>query len=286
MNNNTKILGLVTLYNPELPKASDNIMRYLPHVDLLIIWDNSPLETNHKQKILESITDETDKIIWHGDGNNYCIAPAINFAWHYAKENSFDLILLMDQDSQWENFPTYRRKIDELVSEDKIYVYKPYIFGEDTFKYTQPIVYRRRFINSGTVIPVKILDCIGGADEVFALDALDNDMSLRILKAGFKIACLTDCHLTHIIGEPKRLRILRLYTNDYGRFRTYTMTKSHIICYRKNRKWMTYEEKKTIFKEIIMWKIIRIILAEKDKIGRFRMFFKGIKDGITYKIND
>ena len=285
MNYKTKMLGLVTLYNPKLPNAVDNIMQYLPHLDLLIIWDNSPLEANLKQKILEALPEGIDNIMWHGDGNNYCIAPAINYTWHYAQENGFDLILLMDQDSQWENFPLYRKRIDELMAENKLYVYKPYIFGEDTFSFTQPVVFRRRFINSGTVIPVGILDSIGGADEIFALDALDTDMSLRILKEGYQIACLTDCHLTHIIGKPKRLRFLRLYTNDYGRFRTYTMTKSHIICYRKNKNLMTFEEKKKLFKEIIMWKFIRIILAEEDKAGRMRMFLKGIKDGITYKIN-
>ena len=43
MNYKTKMLGLVTLYNPKLPNAVDNIMQYLPHLDLLIIWDNSPL---------------------------------------------------------------------------------------------------------------------------------------------------------------------------------------------------------------------------------------------------
>ena len=259
MNYKTKMLGLVTLYNPKLPNAVDNIMQYLPHLDLLIIWDNSPLEANLKQKILEALPEGTDNIMWHGDGNNYCIAPAINYTWHYAQENGFDLILLMDQDSQWENFPLYRKRIDELMAENKLYVYKPYIFGEDTFSFTQPVVFRRRFINT--------------------------DMSLRILKEGYQIACLTDCHLTHIIGKPKRLRFLRLYTNDYGRFRTYTMTKSHIICYRKNKNLMTFEEKKKLFKEIIMWKFIRIILAEEDKAGRMRMFLKGIKDGITYKIN-
>ena len=73
MNKNTpKILGLVTLYNPELPDAAYNIMRYLPYLDSLIIWDNSPLEANLKQLVLGMLAEEANKVIWHGDGNNNC----------------------------------------------------------------------------------------------------------------------------------------------------------------------------------------------------------------------
>ena len=133
----TKILGLVTLYNPELPDAVDNIMRYLPYLDLLVIWDNSPLEVNIKKKILEPLVGETDKIIWHGDGNNYCIAPAINYAWHYAQENGFDLLLLMDQDSQWEDFRSYITEVNKRFQASQENVFCPYIPSDDTFEITK-----------------------------------------------------------------------------------------------------------------------------------------------------
>lgn len=280
----TKMLGVVTLYNPEPKETASNINRYICDLDTLIIWDNSPLEKNVKDEVLSLLGDNMEKVLWHGDGKNYCIAPAINHSWQYAKEHGYDLLLIMDQDSRWEDFASYRLKIEELVHKGIEYVYKPYIFGDDSWKITQPVVFRRRFINSGTVFPISVLNKIGGADEIFALDALDTDLSIRTIKEGVEIACLTDCHLIHTIGRPHRSRFLRLYTNNYGRFRTYSITKSHIICYRKNHKWMNCSEKKIFFKEILMWKFIRIILVENDKIGRMKMFVKGIKDGLAYKL--
>ena len=72
-----KLLGLVTLYNPDTRKAIDNIKRYAYELDMLIIWDNSPLEADYRHQILNELSDITDRIIWHGTGENLCIAPAI-----------------------------------------------------------------------------------------------------------------------------------------------------------------------------------------------------------------
>jgi hypothetical protein len=54
---NTKMLGLVTLYNPNPQEASENIKRYIHDIDKLIIWDNSPIEANIKQQVIDLMTD-------------------------------------------------------------------------------------------------------------------------------------------------------------------------------------------------------------------------------------
>lgn len=279
-----KLLGLVTLFNPDAQDAAKNIKRYVYDLDELIIWDNSPLEKDLRSTILNELNDVKDKITWKGDGENRCIAQAINSAWHYAKENGLDFLLLMDQDSQWADFVSYRQEIEAHYSAGEIWVYTPYVTGFDFWTVEKTVQKRRLFINSGTVIPVTILDDIGGADEAFPLDALDTDLSYRVIKAGHQIACLTDCKLHHTIGHPVRKGPLHIFTNDYGRFRTYSITRSHIICYRKHRDIMTAYECRKFYKEIFWWKFVRLVLAEEDKIGRFKMFFKGIRDGVSYKI--
>jgi len=280
----TKILGLVTLYNPELPDAVDNIMRYLPNLDLLVIWDNSPLEANLKKKILEPMVGETDKIIWHGDGNNYCIAPAINYVWHYAQENGFDLILLMDQDSQWEDFRSYITEVIERFQASSKYVFCPFIPGDDTFVITKDVQEKRVFINSGTIIPTSILNKINGADEAFPLDALDHDLAIRIQKADYSIVSLTKHILHHTLGDPQLMGPFHMYTDNYGPQRIYSICKSHIIKYRKHKDWLTFSEIKETFWSHYLCKLIRIIFAEPQKWLRLKMFFKGIYDGITFPL--
>lgn len=287
MNKNTpKILGLVTLYNPEFPDAVDNIMRYLPNLDLLVIWDNSPLEANLKEKILESIAEEADKIIWHGDGNNYCIAPAINFAWHYAQKNHFDLILLMDQDSRWEDFHSYKTDVEEHFRASGKYVFCPHIPSDDTFEITKDVQEKKIFINSGTIIPTSILDDIGGADEAFPLDALDHDLAIRIQKAGYKIVSLTKHKLHHTVGNFKMMGPFHIYTHNYSPQRLYSISRSHIIKYRKHKDWLSSSEIKVMLKEHYIRQLLRILLAEPQKMCRLKMFFKGIYDGITFSLNN
>lgn len=277
------MLGIVTLYNPDVEVLADNISKYHPFLDKLIIWDNSALDKNLKEKLYSCIGDKLQSVLWHGDGTNHCIAPAINFAWKYAKENSYDFLLIMDQDSSWSNFDRYRYAIEKYWKQGKEWAYTPYVVGCDNWIIRKRLQFRRLFINSGTVIPIKILDAINGADETFALDALDHDLAIRIQKKGYKIACITSCLLYHTMGEPKKSEHLHLLTNNYNADRTYSITKSHIINLRKHANWFSFSEKRRIIKEHVVMSAIRIILLEPNKYSRLRMMFKGLTDGLKYK---
>ncbi|MDO4497035.1 MAG: hypothetical protein Q4B58_04260 [Bacteroidales bacterium] len=278
MKSQYKMLGIVTLFNPNEKELTEKLEYYLHDIDHLIVWDNSPI--SHE----DSFSLYKDIVTYHWTGENTCIAAAINFALEKAIKEGFDLLLLMDQDSRWENFHCYRQNIEHLYETNPQQVFTPYIEGNDQFQIQHDIEYKSLFINSGTVFPVSILQHIGGADEALPLDALDHDLSYRIRAAGFPIICITKCILRHTIGQPKRKGPFNLFTNDYGRFRTYSITRGHIICYRKNRHIMTAYEVRKFYKEIFMWKMIRIILVEEDKWGRFCALCKGIRDGINYKI--
>lgn len=281
----TKMLGLVTLYNPNPEEAVRNIRRYIYDIETLIIWDNSPLESNLKQKIIGSLAEEADKVIWHGDGENYCIAPAVNYAWHYAMEHDYDMILLMDDDSKWEDFISYRKEVEFLYHQQGMMVFTPYVKGCDGFTITDSVQPKTLFINSGTVLPTKIITMIGGVDEkAFPLDAIDHDMAFSITELGYRIICLTSHNLNHDLGHPQRLGIFHIFTPNYNCFRTYSMTRSHIICYRKHKSIRTKEIKKYLYKEILFRKFMRIILAEPDKWNRMKAFIKGIKDGCRYNV--
>ncbi len=279
-----KMIGVVTLFNPQIEQAAANILLYASALDKLVVWDNSPAESEVKKQLLPLLKCINEKIIWHGTGENLCIAPAINYTWQAAKDNGCQFLLIMDQDSQWVDFPSYRAEIERRYQENPKRVYTPYFPEHDTFETDQDIYERRTYINSGTVMTIELLDIIDGADEAFPLDALDTDLSYRTIKAGYSIACLTRQILHHTIGSPQRRGPFHLFTNNYGRFRTYSMTRGHIICYRKHRDIMTCYEKRHFFKEIFMWKLIRIILVEEDKWGRFCMMLKGIKEGVTYQL--
>ncbi|MBQ8456608.1 MAG: hypothetical protein IJ540_03260 [Prevotella sp.] len=277
-----KMLGLVTLFNSSPDEAATNIKRYVNDLDELIVWDNTPLDKNLKADILASLHDVSNRIIWKGDGKNHFIAPAINFAWHYAQEHGYQLLLLMDQDSSWEDFQLFRQQVNECYRENCNRVFCPFISGNDTFEIVQDIQAKRIFINSGTVVPINILNNIGGADEAFELDALDHDLAIRIQKAGYDIVCLTKHILHHQVGHMQRMGSFHIFTHNYNAQRTYSITKSHILKFRKHWNWLSSDEIRETIKIHYIRKFVTIILAEPQKFMRMKMFFKGIYDGVTY----
>ena len=280
MNYRTKMIGIVTLYNPESKTAAENIKRYIDELDALVVWDNSALDLHLKSQLQTLLGDSFRKVIWHGTGENTFIASAINYTWQLAKEQGYDLLLIMDQDSQWDDFTAYRRQIEANRKQGHHWVFTPYVAGNDEWSIKNPIHFRRMFINSGTVIPTDVLTTVGGADETFPLDALDCDLSIRIQKAGIKIACITPCILFHTLGSPSKSEKLHLMTNNYNILRTYSITRGHLRLYRRHKDWLNWDEKIRIIKENLILRFIRIILLETNKREKLRMFVKGIKDGI------
>ncbi len=279
-----KMVGIVTLYNPNVSEAAENIMRYTPWLDLLIVWDNSPLEHNVKQQILPLLESIATKILWHGTGENLCIAPAINFAWHYAQEYGFDFLLVMDQDSHWNDFAAYRRKVEELWANNEQLVFCPFVTMPNAVQAAEDITYPRTFINSGTIFPTTILTAVEGADETFPLDAVDHELSIRIRKAGYRIACLNRFVLQHHLGSPFRSKWLPLTTLNYNSFRTYSILRGYIILFRKHWSWFTLREKYILLKGHLFTRLLKIIFIEEDKWSKIMSLFRAIKDGLLYKL--
>ena len=75
------MLGVVTLYNPEIEQVATNINLFLPFIDKLIIWDNSYKDKSVRKRMESLLQNEEEKVLWHVTGENLYIAPAIEFLW-------------------------------------------------------------------------------------------------------------------------------------------------------------------------------------------------------------
>ena len=62
-----RILGVVVLYNPD-NELENNIVSYLPYIDTLLVWKNSPLEDSLQNKL--KLRDIDHKIVYMGDETN------------------------------------------------------------------------------------------------------------------------------------------------------------------------------------------------------------------------
>ena len=71
------IYGVVTLYNPDIEEAANNINRYLDHIDRLLIWANSPL--TDKDRFLDMLSD-AGKAEFVQSEDNCGVCKAVNEA--------------------------------------------------------------------------------------------------------------------------------------------------------------------------------------------------------------
>ena len=100
----SRYLGIVILYHPDVDQIKINISRYLPYIDKLLLWDNTPNDNGYKDEL---ISIDEKKIIYKTDGRNRGISAALNYAVTFAANNKFDFLLTMDQDSYLQNFDVY-----------------------------------------------------------------------------------------------------------------------------------------------------------------------------------
>ena len=278
-----RTLGFVTLYHPDAALTASNLRTYLPWVDRLVVWDNAPGANDNRRCLDALLADEAEKLIWMENGQNLGIARGLNYALHKVLDGDFDMLLMMDQDSNWPDCGSFMQAVARLHGTDAtIGAFTPNVSGLE--RQTTDIAEKDFFITSGTVITREAIRKIVPVDETFAIDALDNECSIAIREKGFRIVCLTRHVLNHHIGNRKYSKIFHIGTPDYNAARTYGMCRNHIILIRKRKKSLPLRKKIYFIKEYIIYKLIRILLVEGDKGHRLRMLIKGISDGLTYKI--
>lgn len=90
-----RLLAVVVLYHPG-KDLTGNINSYLPQVDRLLLWDNTP--GGGKEQLPLSGVTHPERLEYRGCGRNVGIGTALNDAVAYAREHGYTHLLTLDQD--------------------------------------------------------------------------------------------------------------------------------------------------------------------------------------------
>ena len=273
-----KILGIIVTYFPDKHLLIKNVEAISQYVDKLIIWEN----TTENKESYRSITGSN--IEYYSDGSNVGISRALNFGWKYAQREGFDYLLTMDQDSCFINFQKYVMTCFSYTNDDSI-VFGPLVTvneNEESLECIKELTGNQYIITSGMLVPIRILNTIGGYCEAFMVDGIDVDFCIRVQDAGFKIFKNHNGVLLQHFGIPSVYKLLgkEYVCSNYSPFRYYGILRNHIIIYRRSHRLYVKKLVKTYFLHYIP----RIILWENNKTKKLWNIAKGIKDGIQYKI--
>lgn len=263
-----RILAVVILYNPDSKLLIKNLHGVAPYVDHILLWQNSKVDQNAVSGIPFS-----EKFEWVGDSENKGISTALNYARSYAVENGYDFLLTMDQDSVFVGFDNY---ISNIVGSDQpAGIYGP---GVNWMAFSGTL---RNFdfpITSGMLVPVDILNKLGGYRPDFFVDGIDLDFTLRAKQQGIPVYLVGDCVLLQQYGVAKSKRILfkTVSIDSHSPARLYEMYKNLNILLAEH----PVPEWKLHYRQ--MWglkNILKRIVVEDDRLSICRAILKGIKDG-------
>lgn len=268
-----KILAVVVSYYPERELLKNNIAAFVDYVDQLLIWENTPQKDKEKYRFISH-----DKVEYCGDGIN-SISHALNFAWRYAKDNGYDYLLTMDQDSVFEDFLGYRDAVIRLNSNELC------IIGPDTIKRDSKcaeFISVPAIITSGMLISVLMLDILNGYCEFFSVDAVDSELCVKATSKGYKVYQHTRTFLQHQFGEVvSNNHDKPVLERNYSANRLYGIFRNHIILWRK------YGEN-TWLREILLYYVrtylVGVLLYDHQKIKKIKAILSGVWDGYRFNI--
>ena len=267
-----KVAGIVTLYNPT-DKDISNISSYINDIDKLYIIDNTEGKDN-KDRIPNN-----KKIEYIFKNKNLGVATAMNIAAEKALKEGYDWLLTMDQDTTFN--PGVMDKMKEVIQKEdtkKVGIVCPWHHTKLKDKkpeteYDDP----HDVMTSGNLVNLEIWKKIGGYKDEFFIDGIDIEYCMNLHKHGYHILRINSIEIEHNLGDIfyKNIRgRLFLCTNHAPIRRYYIMRNYHYI------KDMYEKEDPEYCYSLVSQKhnMIGVLLFEKQKIKKIRMYLKGYKD--------
>lgn len=191
------MVGVVILYHPDTVALIENIKSYINPLDTLLVYDNS--ETLSKELEI-AICAISNKVLFSHFGQNEGIAKRLNQAIEYAVQKGEKHLLMMDQDSSFQDGDFY--KYAEYISNNCL----PNVaqFGVNCQPDFTPISTNPEkvisLITSGSVLAIDCIQQIGMFDENLFIDFVDTEFSHRVINKGYVNLQFTNIVLNHSIG--------------------------------------------------------------------------------------
>lgn len=269
-----EIAAGIVLYNPDMPRLTENVHAILPQIKILYLFDNGSANIS---EVKQTFTDK--RIIIIESRENIGIAAALNAIIYRAKEDKLKWVLTLDQDSiSPENLIS---EYSKNIATERIGMLCCRIidrnFGEISIQkiHTHGIEEVSMCITSASMINIKAWNDVGKFTEKLFIDAVDFDMCLLLREHGWKILRTNDVALLHEVGHSE---IRKLFGKEYlvyhhSPLRYYYMVRNgiylgkrhHFICHAIIR----------AFRQITM-----VILYEDRKVEKLKMMIKGFYHAI------
>jgi rhamnosyltransferase len=272
---------LTVTYNPCLDTFLNNLRSYQSQVKTVIIVDNST--NNEIRDQIIALSNKFNNLVVITNYDNLGIAKAQNIGIKYIKDNNFEFLIEMDQDSSLN--PTYVNQI--LISYQKLSNKNKNIAclgpiainsktGEvyDGYLKDIGIINVDKTLSSGLLIKCTTLEIIGRKNEDLFIDLVDWDWCWRAKKLGYLTFVDTSLNILHELGD-KHLRFFSLRIGIPSSIRHYYAFRNSL--YLMNKEFVPFTWKvKTSF--LLLMKLIIYPIILPSGLIRIKYMLRGIND--------
>ena len=272
---NTKLVGLVVLYNPEINLAIRNIKSYVDIIDKIYIVDNTERNPDDPGflEILQSKLGSS-KFEYIAFNINLGIGKALNTALERSYDEGYEFLLTMDQDSYFV-IEEKGKFIDEFEASNKknLGVFSPLHEGISKNRYEiKNGIYIT--MTSGNLVNVPLAIKMGKFESDFFIDHIDHYYCLKIQEKGFRVV-FSNAILQHELGNKKSIKGRNYVYHSPRRF------------YYFLRNGLYTQQKFPVFKYFFARRLIveffKLIIIELKIYSTFYFSYYAIKDYLSEK---
>lgn len=248
-------------------------------VSLVVIVDNASCN-------LDSIQDISDAFgaLILTNSENAGIAKALNEGMQYLTDQSYEWVLTLDQDSVIEE-GLVAELMECALSDKQCGISCPEIdyvgWSQKAKKPKTQYEVVKACMTSASMTSTKCWKLVGGFDESYFIDFVDNEFCMKLKLAGFKVIRNHNATLSHMLGTSKELNlgVVKLRYSHHAPIRYYYMIRNNIIFVKKYKVELNY------LKELIkIYYIILMGIAVEHNKETLCYIKRGIEDARSQKM--
>ncbi len=271
-------------YQPDIQLLEDNLKALVPQVAQVFLVDNGSSNRSELEGCVSRYP--TVRVIYNPE--NFGIARALNQLCGLAKESGNQWILTMDQDSICK-----QDMVAHLVrycGDKTIGIIAPRVEfwdGDKLITSTKDgdknIVNISACITSGSLTNIEAWGQVGGFDEWYFIDLVDDEFCTHLIASGYSILRVNKAVLYQRAGAMRHVALPfagTIMLTFYNETRNYYICRNSIYFFRKYHRHIRLRHQILVF----LYGQFRRLAFEDHRWSTIRSAYKGIVDGVRKSI--
>ncbi len=298
------VLAVVVAYEPDVALLDAVLSSVAGQVGEVLVFDNGSRKADVAGCVAGFGKRGIGNVALHSSPTNVGIASAINAGFESARMRGFSHVLILDQDSTVDAgmVAALMRALvensgngvpvaavgpqfeDRRTGSPAPFVKIGPLFNRKIFPLPDDVVEADFLISSGALIPITVIDDIGGMDDALFIDNVDLEWSFRARHRGYRLLGVGNARMGHAIGDKLRSVNLPGFTLDislHGPVRQYYMTRNRITLYGRAETpwaWVTQDVPR------LLTKFLGMSLFVAPRLRNCRYMLRGARDALLGRL--